>query len=112
MTQEQWITLAFKVVEIASLVTISAFTACYSRWAEWWRNPVGRTIVYEGLAIILILIPSILSIFFQFNRLTSHIAAWYGVGSFVLVPLIMCQRIVVFWKIHRAGNDGNAGGKP
>lgn len=110
MTQDQVITLAFKVTEIASVVTIAAFTAYYTRIASWWKNPVGRTIVYEGLAIILILIPSILSIFFSFNRLTSHIAAWFGVGSFALVPIIMCWRIAVFGKIRRAGKFPQDGG--
>jgi hypothetical protein len=110
VSQDQAILLAFKVTEIASVVTIAAFTACYSRWADWWTNAVGRTIVYEGLAIILILIPSILSIFFSFNRLTSHIAAWFDVGSFALVPLIMVWRIVVFGKIHRAGKQEDGSG--
>jgi hypothetical protein len=113
VTQDQVIILAFKVVEVASVVTIAAFTGCYSLWAKWWSNPIGRTIVYEGVAIVLVLIPSILSIFFRFNRLTSHIAAWFDVGSFALVPVIMCWRIAVFGKIRRAGRlpqDGNDGG--
>lgn len=105
MSQEQWILLAFKVVEVSSVVTILAFTACYTWWtgAKCWTNPIGQTIVYEGLAIILILVPSILSIFFSFNRLSSHIAAWFDVGSFALVPAVMCWRTFVFGKIHRAG---------
>jgi hypothetical protein len=112
VTQDQLIDLAFKVVEVASLVTIVVFTACYSRWASWWANPIGRTIVYEGIAIVLILIPSILSIFVNFNRLTSHIAAWFDVGSFALVPVIMVWRTIVFGKIRRAGQlprDGGGG---
>ena len=103
MNQDQAILLAFKVVEVASVVTIAAFIACYSRWAKWWANPIGRTIVYKDIALILVLIPSILSIFIDFNRLTSHIAAWFDVGSFALVPAIMIWRVFVFRKIHRTG---------
>ena len=103
MSQEQAIILAFKIVEVASVVTIAAFIACYSRWAAWWRNPIGRTIVLKDVALVLVLIPSILSIFVDFNRLTSHIAAWFDVAAFALVPVIMIWRIVVFRKIHRAG---------
>lgn len=106
MSQDQWIVLAFKVAEVASVVTIGAFIACYSRWARWYKNPIGRTIVFKDIALILVLLPSILSIFFRFNRLTSHIAAWYDIGSFALVPVIMCWRIAVFGKIHRAGKLG------
>lgn len=103
MTQDQAILLAFKVVEVASVVTIVAFITCYSRWAAWYKNPIGRTIVYKDIALILVLIPSILSIFIDFNRLTSHIAAWFDVGAFALVPVIMVWRVIVFGKIHKAG---------
>src|SRR6185312_9116880 len=99
--------LAFKVVEVASVIAIAAFTICYSRWARWWANPIGRTIVLKDIALILVLFPSILSIFFSFNRLTSHIAAWFDVGSFALVPIIMCWRILVFRKVHQAGNSSS-----
>ena len=108
MTQDNVILLAFKVVEVASVVTIAAFILCYSRWAAWFRNPIGRTIVLKDFALILVLLPSILSIFFSFNRLTSHIAAWFDVGSFALVPIIMCWRIFVFRKIHKAGKQAAA----
>jgi len=114
VSQDQAILLAFKVVEIASVVTITAFIACYSRWAAWIRNPIGRTIVLKDISLILVLLPSILSIFWHWNRLTSHIAAWFDVGAFALVPVIMCWRIVVFGKIHKAGrspqSSNNEGG--
>ena len=112
MTQDQVVLLCFKVVEIASVVTIGAFIAYYSKAAAWWSNPIGRTIVIKDIAIILVLLPSILSIFFHFSRLTSHIAAWFDIGSFALVPAVICWRIVVFRKIHQAGgsaSDGNDG---
>jgi hypothetical protein len=103
MTQDAAIVLAFKVVEVASLVTIVAFVAYYSRLASWWSNPIGRTIVIKDIALILVLVPSILSIFFSFNRLTSHIAAWFDIASFGTIPVIMCWRIIVWRQIHRAG---------
>jgi hypothetical protein len=109
MSQDQWITLCFKVIEVSALVTITGFVACYSWWARWYRDPVGRTIVLKDIALALVLIPSILSIFFSFNRLTSHIAAWFDVGSFALVPVIMVWRVVVFRRIHRDGMAPRAG---
>lgn len=103
MNQDQWILLCFKAVEIASVLTIGAFIACYSRWAKWRSNAIGRTIVYKDIAIILTLIPPILSVFFRFNRLTSRVGGWFDIASFALVPIIMCWRIAVFWRIHRDG---------
>jgi hypothetical protein len=108
VTQDQAVVLCFKIVEIASVVTIGAFVACYSLWAKWRSNAIGRTIVYKDIAIILVLLPSILSIFVGFSRLTSHIAAWFDIGSFALVPAIMCWRIAVFWKIHKAAKQPEA----
>jgi hypothetical protein len=110
VSQDQVIDLAFKVVEVASVVAIVVFIVCYSRWAAWLRNPIGRTIVLKDIALVLVLIPSILSIFVDFNRLTSHIAAWFDIGSFALVPVIMVWRTFVFWKIHKAGKQGDGGG--
>jgi len=95
--------LAFKIAEIASLVTIAAFVAYYTRTARWWRSPVGRTIVAKDIALILVLLPSVLSMFFSFNRLTSYVAAWFDVGSFALVPVIMAWRIVVWRRLDRLG---------
>jgi predicted KAP-like P-loop ATPase len=104
--QDQAIILSFKIVEISAVIAILIFTTCYTRWARWYKNPVGRTIVFEGIAIILVLIPSILSIFVNLNRLTSRIAAWYAIGSFALVPVLMLWRTFVFWKIHRTSGKG------
>jgi hypothetical protein len=103
VTQDQAITLAFKVVEVASVVTIGAFVACYSAWARWWENAIGRTIVAKDMALILVLLPSILSIFLHFNRLTSHVAAWFDLASLGAIPVIMVWRIIVWRKIHKAG---------
>jgi hypothetical protein len=107
VSQDQAVILAFKVVEVASVATIAAFTACYTLWTKGkcWTNPIGQTIVYEGIALILVLLPAILSIFIDFNRLTSHIAAWFDVGSFALVPVIMTWRIFVFRRIHKDGRQ-------
>lgn len=108
MSQDEAIILGFKIVEVASVVAIAAFIACYSKWARWWSNPIGRTIVYKDIALILVLIPSILSIFLRFNRLTSHIAAWFDIASFALVPVLMVWRIAVFRRIHKNGGKTGA----
>ena len=110
MTQDNAILLAFKMVEIASVVTIAVFVGCYTWWTrgKCWKNPIGQTIVLKDMALLLVLIPSLLSIFINFNRLTSHIAAWFDVASFALVPVIMVWRVIVWRKIHRTGKLGDA----
>jgi hypothetical protein len=112
MTQDAAILLAFKVVEVASVVTIATFVACYTWWTrgKCWTNPIGQTIVLKDLALVLVLIPSLLSIFIDFNRLTSHIAAWFDVASFGAVPVIMTWRIVAWRRIHKNGGGKEGGG--
>jgi hypothetical protein len=108
MTQQQALILAFKIVEVASVAAIAAFVACYSKWARWWENAIGRTLVFKDIALVLVLIPSILSIFIDFNRLTSRIAGWFDVTAFALVPVIMVWRTFVFRKIHKTGHESTA----
>ena len=103
MTQAQAIILCLKIVEISGLVTISAFIACYSIWAAWWRDAIGRTIVIKDLLLILAFIPTTLSVFLQFSRLTSNIAAWTDIAVIGLISPVMCWRIWVWWHIHKSG---------
>lgn len=107
MTQEQAIIPAFKVVEVSGLVTIAAFVTCYTRWAAWYRNAIGRTIVIKDLLLVIAFIPSVLSLFLNFSRLTSHIAAWSDIAMIGLISPVMIWRIVVFGRIHRNGKRGD-----
>lgn len=103
MSQDQWITLCFKVVEVSALVTIAGFIACYSAWAPWWRDPVGRTIVVKDALLIIVFIPSVLAIFLHFGRFSSRIAAWSDMAMLGLIAPVMIWRVLVFRKIHRDG---------
>lgn len=104
MTQDQWIVLALKVVVVSAFMSLVAWIAIYTRLAAWWRNPVGRTLVAKTALIALLLVPSALSLFFQFNRLTSHVAAWVDVGLIGLITPVMIWRSAVWIRLHRAGN--------
>lgn len=111
MTQDQVIILLLKITLISGVISIAAFVAVYWRLAPWWRNQIGRTLVVKDVLLILIMIPTILSLFFQFNRLTSHIAAWLDVVLFGLITPVMIWRAVVWVRIHR-GKAGAGTGEP
>jgi hypothetical protein len=110
VSQDQWITLCYKIAVVGALLTIPAFVLCYSRWASWWRDPVGRTIVAKDLLLAFALIPVALSLFLQFSRLTSRVAAWTDIALIGLISPVMIWRIAVFWKLHRQGP--RTGGHP
>lgn len=99
MTQTQLIVLLLKIGLIAGLASIGLWTAAYSRLADWWSNPVGRTLVVEALLVAGLFVPQILSLFFNLNRLDSYIAAWADVALVGLVSPIMWWRTIVFLRM-------------
>lgn len=103
MTQDMLLILLFRITLIAGAVSFAAFVLQYTLLAPWWRDRLGRTIVIKTLLLLLAYIPSILSLFFRFNRLTSHIAAWFDVGIFTLIVAVMAWRIAVWQKVYRSG---------
>lgn len=105
MTQDDLLLLLFKVILIADLVAIAAFIADYSRLARWYSNPIGRTLVIKDILLILLLTPSLMSLFFHFSRLTSHIAAWIDVALFALLVPVMLWRVAVWVRVHNDKGD-------
>lgn len=102
MTQDQLIILLLRIILIADVICIAAFIADYTRMAPWWRNPIGRTIVIKDILLILVLIPSILALFFTFDRFTSYVAAWVDVALLGALIPVMLWRIAV-WRRVKAG---------
>lgn len=105
MKPEPLIILLLRIVLISGEVSILAFIAQYTRLAKWWCSPVGRTIVIKDILLVLVLIPSILSLFFQFSRLSSHIAAWVDIVLLGLVTPVMWWRVWIWERIHRHGGE-------
>lgn len=103
MSQDQAIILALRVVLVAGVVSIVLFVADYTRLTRWgcWRNPIGRTLVWKDVLLACCLTPSLLSLFWHFSRLTSHIAAWVDIALFGLLAPVMLWRVAVFERIHR-----------
>ena len=107
MNQDQAILLLFKIVLVSGAVSVALFVAEYT-WRTrggCFRNDIGRTLVWKDLLLIACLLPSILSLFLHFNRLTSHIAAWVDVGLFGLLTPAMLWRIAVFERVHKQKDD-------
>lgn len=101
MNQDQLIILLFKVVLISGAASVTLFIAVYWRLAPWWRNEIGRTIVVKDFLLIACLMPSILSLFFHFSRLTSYVAAWTDVALFGLLTPVMLWRVRVWHRVHK-----------
>lgn len=105
MSQDQLIILLFKVSTISIIVSALGFVLLYTKLAPWWKSPIGRTLVWKDILLILALVPSTISFFFSFNRLTSHIAAWFDIGVFFLISAVMLTRSRIWYAIHRDGRS-------
>lgn len=111
MTQESALLLLLKIALIADIASILVFVGDYTRLAKWWHNPVGRTIVIKDLFLLIVVSLTAMSVFFQFSRLTSMVAAWIQIGALGAVAVVMLWRTVVFERFHRRGDrDGSLGG--
>lgn len=105
MSQEQAIILLFKIGAIAGFASIITWVAVYTRLAKWWRNPIGRTLVAKSLLLAGLLVPTIMSLFFHFNRLTSYVAGWVDVALICAIAPVMIWRSVVWLRIGRHAGE-------
>ena len=106
MTREDWLILSFKVVVIAAFLSLAAWIAIYTKLSPWWRSPIGKTLVIKTSLIALLLVPSILALFFHFSRFTSMVAGWVDVALIGLICPVMIWRSAVWVRIHREGITG------
>jgi hypothetical protein len=108
VSQEQWIILALKITLIAAEAGATGFIVTYTVLAPWWRNEIGRTIVRLDMYLGAVLLPSILSLFLHFSRLTSYVAAWIDVAIFGLVAVELARRIPLWIRFHRNKREEEA----
>jgi len=101
MTQDQLIILLYKIVLLTNIASILAFIAIYTKLAPWWENVIGRSIVFLDVLLGMAFIPSTISLFWSFNRLTSYIAAWVDIGIFILIAGGMVWRSIRWIQIHK-----------
>lgn len=105
MTQTQLVVLALKVVLIGGVLSCATWIAVYTKMAPWWRNPIGRTLVIKTSLIMLLFVPSILSLFFHFTRVTSWVAAWLDVAVIGAITPVMIWRTFVWRKVVAAKRE-------
>lgn len=115
MTQAQWAALILKIVLIFAILVYCHFTIAYSRWAKWWKNPIGLTMVLEAVALALAYLPVVLSAFLVFSNFSKEVALWVLIFFFGCGPAIVEWRTIVMWRLNKAGKlidaTTQAGGK-
>lgn len=104
MNQPQTIIDFLRVAVFAVEFSVLLFIVQYTRLAPWWKDQIGRTIVLKDILLFLALIPTTLTLFFNFSRLDSTVSAWIDIGIFFLIAVVMIWRTIVWQRIHDTGN--------
>lgn len=108
MTQDQWLTLADRIVLICAFITLTSWAAVDLRLTRGraWKNPVGKSLLLETLLIAAVCVPSALSVFLHLSRRDNEIVGWVDVALIGIVTPVMAQRIVVWFRLYRSGKAG------
>ena len=103
--QEQVILVLLKVFCLTGFCSIALWITVYTRVAKWWTNPIGRSLVLKSSLLAMLLVPTALSLFFKFNRLTSDVAGWVDTVLIGAITPVMLWRSVIWWRTDHAGKD-------
>ena len=100
MSQTQLLILGFKITLIGGEVAALLWIGVYTYLAKWWDNPIGATVTRFAIYIAALYIPSILSLFFHLNRLTSLAVGWFDVAVFAVVAAELLRRVPLWIRLH------------
>ena len=99
-TLEQWLVVAFKVVDVACLAGSFLWVAVYTYLAEWWASPLGGTVVRLVLYLTGSFLLAFFSLFLHFNRTTSDAAGIIDVAFYAAVAAEMFRRVPIWIRLH------------
>lgn len=81
------------------------FIVLYTILAPWWRSPLGRNLVAFDAALSLTLLPSVVHHTFGVNSALSPAFAWFTVGAFAAVPLVIVWRAWILLRVQVGWQD-------
>lgn len=114
MSQDQILILGFKITLIAGEAAALLWVAVYTYLANWRANPIGATVTRFALYLAALYVPSILSLYFRFNRQTSRAAGWFDMAVFAVIAVELFRRIPLWVRLHmdKSGHQSYAGMLP
>jgi hypothetical protein len=103
--------LMFKIAEIAAAVGIVQWITVYTvlTGGQWRYSHIERSLVYFALLVLGQTAIAIGSLFFNFSRLTSQVAAWIYLIFTCLVAVVMFTRTTVWLRVFRGSNGAVPG---
>jgi hypothetical protein len=105
--------LAFKIGNLLGLAGVLQWIIIYTRLEPWWRSSIGRTLVMLASMVLAQQMIFALSLFLDFNRLTSQVASWVYIIIVYLIGIGMFHRSIIWIRAARKGTTGTLpAGKP
>lgn len=101
MNEASLVILLFKIAVCFATGTTLLFIAEYTKFAPWWKEPVGQTIVWKDIALLQAFGITIVSLFFGLSKQTSYIAGFVDAAIIFEIGCVMAWRCWVWYKIHR-----------
>lgn len=100
MTYPAYILDLLKAGVVSAAAAIVLFIVQYTVSAPWWLDPVGRTVVAKDAALLVLVGPNCLSIFWP-SLVSPMIIAWADISSLFLVAGLLAWRCIVWYRIQR-----------
>jgi PAS domain S-box-containing protein len=99
----------YRVIVIADLVAIYAYIGIYTLLQPWWQSRIGRSLVFKDLALSIPLLLTVISLFFQFSRLTTKVASGVDAGALAAIAAFLLARSDIWISEHAARTRGHTG---
>jgi uncharacterized membrane protein YbhN (UPF0104 family) len=85
---------------IFATVVVFFVTGQWTASSPWWSDPIGSTVVVKDLALLVILIPSCVSIVWP-GVVSPFEAAVIALASMLGISFALTWRAVVMWRIRK-----------
>jgi hypothetical protein len=106
MTWQQFVADYGQIITTVAFFAAIAFIILYTVLAAWWRSSLGRSIVALDAAVALTVAPSVLHFLFGVTSLQSETFAYFTLGAFTCIPLIIVWRGWMLWRLQVGSRKG------
>jgi magnesium-transporting ATPase (P-type) len=96
--------ILYKIALIAAAASIVQWFIVYTVTQPWWKDKIGRNLVYFAALVMGLIVGPTLSLFFNLNRFTSDIVGWVDLGLIALIVPVFLNRSIIWMHEHRSGN--------
>lgn len=95
--------LLFKIALLGALLAILQWFVIYTVKQPWWRDKIGRNLMYFAGCVVGLIVGPTMSLFFDLNRFTSEIVGWVDLGLVALIIPVFLNRTIIWLRESTKG---------